>query len=160
MDQATGPADRGLGVLPSLASRWHDLAPAVRHYLDAFLSLAVPGDRLDQVVIADPHVVPASFTDDLMLGGRRLRAAFPRLARSVVAIEGGDPLTIRVACEGTHDGPFFGFMLATHRRVRFDEVHELRVHHDRVAEDRLAIDLRAIIRQLGAATGSGVLSGA
>ena len=94
---------------------------------------------------------PPTFVDDLAAGGLGLRAAFPRLARRIVGIDAGDRVVVRVACDGTHDGDFYGFLIATGRRVRFDERHELLVRGGELAAHRVEIDLRAIVRQLSAA---------
>ena len=135
----------GLHIPSRLAGPWHGLAAPVQGYLHGFLTLVhVP---LPQIAADDPEV-PSTFHEDLLAGAPRLRAAFPELARELIAIDG---LGVRIACEGAHEGPFFGFMLATGRRVRFDEVHRLHVHDGRVVEDHVSIDLRAIIRQLGTA---------
>lgn len=136
-----------LHVPTALGPRWQELDLRVHAYLRGFLTLATPRERPDHVAAADPGV--PSFHDDLIGGAPCLRAAFPDLVREVVAIDGGDHLVIRIACEGTHDGPFFGFMLATGRQVRFEERHVMRVRNGRVIEDHVTIDLRAIIRQLG-----------
>jgi hypothetical protein len=85
---------------------------------------------------------------DLETGGARLRAAFPGLARRVTAIErASGAIEIRVACEGAHDGEFYGFLRASGRRVRFDERHVVSG-----ARHRIAIDLRAIVRQMRGST--------
>lgn len=128
-----------------LSAAWRALAPAARSQVEAFLGGAAP---CGVVVAAD--AIPEPFAQDLARGGGRLRAAFPRLARRVVAIEPGPRLAIRVACDGVHDGEFYGFLRASRRRVRFDELHELIVDGGVLAWHRVAIDLRAIVRQLSA----------
>ncbi len=138
-----------LHVTTEVGSRWNELPPRVHAYLRGFLTLASGGEQPDHVAAAD-LAVPPSFHNDLIGGAPRLRAAFPGLAREVIGIEGGDHLVVRIACTGTHDGPFFGFMVATGRRVRFEELHVLRVRNGRVVEDEIAIDMRLIIRQLAA----------
>jgi hypothetical protein len=97
-----------------------------------------------------PPETPAPFAADLACGGGARRAAFPDLVRRVVSIErtGDRRVAIRVACTGTHAGAFFGFVKPTHRAVRFDEVHDVRVDGGRIIEDRLELDLRAIVRQI------------
>lgn len=139
-------------VPPELGPRWRELDPRVHAYLQEFLTFAPPGPLPEQVAAIDAAV---PFHDDLIGGGVRLRAAFPGLARRVIAIERADRLVIRIACEGTQDGPFFGFMLATGRHVRFEEVHCMNVCNGRVVVDQVTIDMRLIIRQLAtASTGS------
>jgi predicted ester cyclase len=135
-------------VPPALAGSWRRLAEPVRAHVGSYL-----GDRpvADGVVVA-PREAPATFAEDLARGAPTLHAAFPDLVRRVTSIDDeGRHVTIRVACEGTHDGAFFGFMMPTGRAVRFEEIHHLRVERDALIEDRLEIDLRAIIRQLGSA---------
>jgi predicted ester cyclase len=140
-----------LHVPTAMGPRWQTLDPRVHAYLRGFLTLATPHEVPDRVAAEAPGV-PPSFHSDLIGGAPRLRVAFPDLVREVVAIDGGDHLVIRIACEGTHDGSFFGFMLATGRHVRFEEVHTLRVRNGRVIEDHVTIDLRLIIRQLATVT--------
>jgi predicted ester cyclase len=144
---AVGPIP-SFQVPPALAGPWRQLAASVRCHVGAFL-----GDRpVAEGVVVAPREAPASFADDLVRGAPTLHAAFPDLTRRVVAIDvDGRRVTIRVACEGTHDGAFFGFMMPTGRAVRFEAVHHLRVERDELIEDQLEIDLRAIIRQLGTA---------
>ena len=130
-------------VPPALAAPWFALPIPVRAHVTAYLGT-------EPVAATVEAEVPDCFVDDLATGGRRLRAAFPALVRRVAAVEvAGDRVEIRIACEGNHDGAFFGLMTPTGRRVRFEEVHVLVVAHDRVIADRLALDLRAIVRQLG-----------
>jgi predicted ester cyclase len=138
-----------LHVPAAIRPSWLELDPRVHAYLHGFLTLATP-ELPDHVGAADLEV-PPTFHNDLIGGAPRLRAAFPALVREVVSIDAGDHLLIRIACEGTHDGPFFGFMLATGRTVRFDEVHTMRVRNGRVVEDHVTVDMRLIIRQLARA---------
>lgn len=136
-----------LRVPGDLANDWRALGPAIRGYLGQFLTLAAPAHAPEQVAALATGF--PGFHDDLAAGGPRLCAAFPGLVRTLVAIERGDDrLEVRIACEGAHDGPFFDFMLATGRAVRFVEIHRLQVRAGRIVEDQIAIDLRAIIRQL------------
>ena len=132
-----------LEVPASLSDRWVALAGEVRERVEAVLTRA--GVR----VSVDGGDLPEPFVDDLAGGGPQLRAAFPGLARRVIAIEPRGPraVEIRVSCEGDHDGDFYGFLRASGRHVRFDERHELVVRDDAIAH-RIAIDVRAIVRQL------------
>jgi predicted ester cyclase len=137
----------GLEVAAPLIARWYELAPPLRSHLSQFLgSDGAPEGR---IAVTPDKAVPASFVDDLAAGGARLRAAFPDLSRRLATIEDreGRALSIRIECEGTHNGAFFGFMLPTRRRVRFDEVHEVALSEEGV-DDLVSIDIRAIVRQL------------
>lgn len=149
------PPLEGLEVPPALAARWDALAPAIRRHLAGFLA--------DPAVVVPPRVrveaaaaagVPAAFLDDVAAGGAALRAAFPDLTRTLAALDApgagaGATLGVRIACEGTHDAPFHGFMLPTRRRVRFDELHLITLDATGApACDRVAIDLRGIVRRL------------
>ena len=133
----------------ALAEPWHRLGGAVRRHLDAFLG----AERIGAGIVVPPPEAPAPFAADLAGGGLALRVAFPDLVRTVIAIEraGERAFTIRIACAGTHDGAFFDVVKPTHRRVRFEELHHVRVEGDRIVEDRLELDLRAIVRQLSRA---------
>lgn len=143
-----------LEVSPSLAGRWSELPPAVQRYLGTYLTAAgprpfEPGDRPSSVEVTGPAPLPTNFAEDLAIGAPRMRSAFPALARRLDAVSGqGGTISVRIACEGTHDGAFFGYMLPTRRRVRFYEVHNLVVDGDRIVADQVAIDVRAIVRQL------------
>lgn len=136
-----------LHVPSELESRWRALDSRVHAYLSRFLSFTAPGELPDEIATIDT-AVPPTFHADLIGGGPLLRAAFPGLVRAVVAIDGGDHLVVRIACEGVQDGPFFGFMLATGRRVRFEEVHCMTIQKGKVVVDNVTIDMRLIIRQL------------
>jgi hypothetical protein len=129
-----------------LAEPWHRLGGAVHRHLGAFLG----ADRIADGIVVPPPGTPAPFAADLAAGGLALRAAFPDLVRQVVSIERTSErgFAIRIACAGTHDGPFFGFVRPTHRRVRFEELHHVRIDGGRIVEDRLELDLRAIVRQI------------
>jgi hypothetical protein len=132
-----------LEVPGSLSDRWLALAREVRECVEAFLG---PGGSPGEAVIEGDEL-PPPFSADLAGGGARLRAAFPRLARRVTAIEGVAPVEIRISCEGDHDGEFYGFLRASGRTVRFVERHLVIMQRGTVAH-RVAIDLRAIVRQL------------
>lgn len=136
-----------LEVPATLSPAWRALPPTVRAQIEAFLGGAAPPRG---VVAAD--AIPEPFARDLARGGGRLRAAFPRLVRRVIAIEAGARIAIRVACDGVHDGDFYGCLSASRRRVRFDELHELVVDGGALARHQVAIDLRAIVRQLSASS--------
>jgi hypothetical protein len=138
-------------VPPALAGPWRRLAGAARDHVGAFLGEIARVEASDVRVIA-PAGAPPTFAADLARGGSELHAAFPDLVRRVVAIDetADGRVTIKLTCEGTHDGAFFGFMLPTRRTVEFAEIHHLRIAGDRVVEDQLELDLRGIIRQLGA----------
>ncbi len=147
-----------LEIPASLSDRWVALAREVRERVEAFLgSRGSRGARgIDdtggpagaRVAVVDGGELPSTFVDDLAGGGAQLRAAFPGLARRVTAIEPGHgAIEIRVACEGDHDGDFYGFLRASGRRVRFDERHELAMRGRSIAH-RISIDLRAIVRQM------------
>lgn len=130
-----------LHVPIDLASDWARLPPAVQAHLVGFL-----GSESSEIEIAVDGALPPDFSADLARGGPGLRAAFPRLERIVVAVEGS---TIRIRCRGAHDGLFYGFLRATGRIVEFIEHHALTL---RPLGDRVAIDLAAIVRQLGPVT--------
>jgi hypothetical protein len=129
---------------PAARAWWSLLPDDVRAHLEHFFDGAAP--RAD--VALGGVLLPPLFARDLAGGGPRLREAFPQLARTVTAVEHGDPLVVRVACEGVHAGTFFGLALPSGRRARFTEVHELAIADGRVVADRVTIDLRALVRQL------------
>ncbi|MDX2090745.1 MAG: ester cyclase [Kofleriaceae bacterium] len=130
-----------LDIPCTLLGRWHELAPLIRRLVATFLPPRVR---------ADPRAVPEPFAADVEEGAPRLRAAFPHLERSLVAVELGDEITIRIATRATHEATFYGFLQATGRAVQFDEVHALSLEHGQVTAHRVAIDMRSIVRQLGA----------
>ena len=139
------PAE-GLVVPPALASRWGALAPSIRDHVSTFLA---PDARArGRMATIRNDLVREPFREDLSRGAPLLRAAFPHLERRLAVIAAGPALTIRIHCEGSHEGVFYGLLLPTCRRVRFDEVHELTLDGVRITEDRLAIDFPAIIRDL------------
>jgi hypothetical protein len=146
---------RGIEVPASLRARWLELGAAVQQAVAAFLD--PPGAAARRAWVATPvgTKLPASFAEDVGHGAPGLSQAFPRLSRSLAAIELAPApapdriqLDVRVVCHGVHDGTFYGFMQATGRQVRFDEVHQLTFLDGRLVEDRVALDFRAIVRQL------------
>jgi len=132
----------------ALRSRWTRLDPRVHAYLRGYLA-PVPEAQPHRVAPVD---AAAPFHEDLVRGGPLLRAAFPDLVREVVAIEGTDRIVVRIACDGIHAGPFFGFMRATGRHARFTETHVMELRDGRGLVDQVTIDIRSIIRQLATAS--------
>lgn len=130
-----------LEIPRALVGRWNELAPLIRRLVGTFLPPSVRANR---------EIVPEPFATDVQGGAPRLRAAFPNLVRSLAAVDLGDAITIQIAALATHEATFFGFLQATGRPVRFHEVHELSLADGRITEHRVAIDMRSIVRQLGA----------
>lgn len=136
---------RSFHVRPALARVWCQLAIPVRAHITSFLG----DERVAPGLVVVPNSLVRTFADDFACGAPILRAAFPDLARSVIAIEVTTDLTlVRISDAGTHDGLFFDCVIPTGRRVAFEELHRLRIEHDRVVEDCVEIDMGDIVRQL------------
>ncbi|MGE0548141.1 MAG: ester cyclase [Kofleriaceae bacterium] len=147
MTQLSTKLASAIHVRATLDGSWQRLAAVVRDHLGAFLA----GRPVNDKVVVVSRETPSTFADDLAVGAPQLHAAFPDLVRRVTAIDdSGKRVTVRLSCQGTHDGAFFGFMMPTGRAVRFEEVHHIVVECDQLIEDRLELDLRTIIRQLAA----------
>jgi hypothetical protein len=77
-----------------------------------------------------------------------LSIAFPRLVRRVTVVVVGEPIAVRLECEGLHEGMWRGIICPTRRRVTFEEQHEIVVKDGRVVSDRMTLDLQAMLTQL------------
>jgi len=143
---------RHIDVVSALTSRWGSLDARVRQPVESLFEGAPAASGVPFAVDGD---LPLEFVRDLVCGGGAFRDAFPALVRCVVEIRSCDDLiTVRVACEGDHTGPFFELLSPTHRSVRFDVVHRLALRDALLREDRIALDMRRIISQLVAPTPS------
>jgi predicted ester cyclase len=90
------------------------------------------------------HVAAFAGTPD----AERLSIAFPRLVRRVTAVVVGEPITVRLECEGLHEGMWGGIICPTRRRVTFEEQHEIVAKDGRIVSDRMTLDLQAMLTQL------------
>ncbi len=129
---------------------WRSLDESARTQLRAFLA---PSGAATLMACRAPYRaenrLPDRFATDIVTGGPGIRAAFPALTRTVERITASnDVVTVRVACEALHSGPFFDLLRATGKRVRFSEIHELVPQGGALLEDRVTLDLRTILRQL------------
>jgi predicted ester cyclase len=77
----------------------------------------------------------------------RLATAFPRLVRRVTDIAMDEPIVVRVACEGVHEG-MWGSVCPTKTKVVFEEQHQIVVGDGRVVSDQVVLDVSAIELQL------------
>jgi hypothetical protein len=140
-------ADADLRIDAGVAIQWRALPAAGRARLSAFLAGARGGEfpRCECTNAA----LPEAFARDLAYGGPLLRAAFPELVRCVKRVDRRtDRVVVRVACEGRHDGAFFGILSPTGRHVAFDVVHDFAMRDGYVVEHRVSLDVPAILSQL------------
>jgi SnoaL-like polyketide cyclase len=117
-----------LEVSPLALPVWRQLPHCVRWHVGEF-PLASP--RGDAAEIAN-----------------HLATAFPQLVRRVVAVIVDGTITVRLACEGVHEGVWGYTVPPTHRRVTFEEEHEIVTLDGRIVSDQIALDLSSILRQL------------
>ena len=117
-----------LEVSPSVLPAWRELPRCVRWRVGGFPLSSAEGD------------VAAVATC--------LATAFSQLVRRITAIVMDGSITIRVACEGVHDGMWGDIIRPTRRRVTFEEQHEIVAVDGRVVSDQIALDLPAIVSQL------------
>jgi len=141
-----------LAIHPVTAPAWRALDERarirVRFFLDPSATHQVPVRSTLTGARGEP--LPEPFAQDLAAGGPNFRAAFPRLARSTVAITMlVHMVEIAIVSESEHRGCFFGILLPTGRRVSFRETHRLIFNQRCLSEHRVSIDLRAIVCQLG-----------
>jgi predicted ester cyclase len=78
----------------------------------------------------------------------RVSIAFPRLVRRVTVVALGEPIAVRLECEGLHEGMWGGIICPTRRRVTFEEHHEIVAKDGRIVSDRMTLDLHAMLTQL------------
>lgn len=88
----------------------------------------------------------ASFAD--AADAASLSIAFPRLVRRVTAVVSGQPIAVRLECEGLHEGMWRGIICPTRRQVTFEEQHEIVAEDGRIVSDRITLDLQAMLTQL------------
>jgi hypothetical protein len=117
-----------LEVSPSILSTWRELPHCVRWHIGAFPLAATEGETADV--------------------NARLATAFPRMVRRVMAVEVNGLITVRLACEGLHEGMWGDIICPTGRRITFEEQHEIVAVGGRVVTDRIALDVPAIVLQL------------
>ncbi len=79
---------------------------------------------------------------------KRVSTAFPRLLRRVTVVALGEPIAVRLECEGLHEGMWGGIICPTRRRVTFEEHHEIVAKDGRIVSDRMTLDLHAMLTQL------------
>jgi hypothetical protein len=143
-----GAVEADIEVPRELRAQWRSLEATVRECVAALLNGSTSSGA-SAFIVAVP--LPEGFARALACGGRGFRAAFSALTRHVVEIGGPDELiSIRVACEGDQDRPFFHLVSPTRRHVQFEVVHRLTIERGRVLEDRIALDVRTIVLQLAA----------
>jgi SnoaL-like polyketide cyclase len=128
---------------------WRLLPHCVRWHVGAF-----PGVSASALTYGTPRFVeslapsatpPAE--SDIAETAARLTTAFPRLVRRVTAVATSARFTVRLECEGVHEG-MWGVIYPTLRRVAFDEAHEIVALGGRIVSDRITIDVPSILGQL------------
>jgi len=142
-----------IDVAESAELAWGALAPVIKQAVASFLSFrADVVTAVPDVLVSGASALPEVFRLDLARGAHRLRRAFPRLSRRVASIEhdsASDCVLICVSSGGVHESPLFDLVLATSRRVHFEEVHRVYRADDDSVRHEVAVDVRSIVRQLG-----------
>ena len=129
---------------------WRCLPPAVRWYIGPFFGGGRPMENYWAASfsgLALPQSVAISRADVEDLA-RRLSTAFPRLRRRVVEVVVAQEITVRLRCEGRHEGMWHGILCPTGRVVAFDEQHEVATWRGQLLSDRMTIDLSQILFHL------------
>ena len=110
-----------LEIAPAAQQSWQLLPHGVRRHIAAF--------------VGEPDA-------------SRLSIAFPRLTRRVTVVFVNESITVRLRCEGVHEGMWGDIIPPTRRRIAFAEQHEIVAVDGCVVSDRIALDLEAILMQL------------
>jgi len=127
--------------------RWHVGAfPRVSASLEAYGTARSPNSLNPSTMSSARGDVPD--VPDVAEVENRLATAFPQLVRRVTAVAVDGPITVRLECEGLHEGMWGDIISPTRRRVSFAEQHEVVAVDGRVISDRIALDLPAILTQL------------
>jgi hypothetical protein len=78
----------------------------------------------------------------------RLSIAFPRLLRRVATVVMDRQITVRLECEGVHEGMWGDIIYPTWRRVSFQEQHEIVTLDGHLVSERITLDVPGILKQL------------
>ena len=114
--------------------RWHIGAfPGLRGYATDY---GTPGFAESMV-----RPVTTGLESDVAETATRLSIAFPRLARRVIAVAMDGLFTVRLECEGLHEGMWGDFIGPTMRRISFEEQHEMVALDRRIVSDRVTVDI-------------------
>jgi predicted ester cyclase len=129
---------------------WRCLPPAVRWYVGPFFGGGRPMDDywtpgFAGLLLPQSTAISRGDVEEL---ARRVSTAFPRLRRRVVEVVVGQEITVRLRCEGRHEGMWHGILCPTGRLVAFDEQHEVTTSRGRLLSDRMTIDLSRVLFQL------------
>jgi SnoaL-like polyketide cyclase len=143
-----------LEISQSAVPGWRLLPRCVRWHVGAFPGVSASAQayytsRFAQSLIQPGTTGPRNAVAET---AARLSTAFPQLVRRVVAVAMGGPITVRLECEGRHDGMWGAIIQPTRRRVSFEEQHEIVALDGRMVSDRITLDVEHILNQL---SGSG-----
>src|ERR1019366_4298530 len=116
-----------LEISQSAVPGWRLLPRCVRWHVGAFPGVSASAQayytsRFAQSLIQPGTTGPRNAVAET---AARLSTAFPQLVRRVVAVAMGGPITVRLECEGRHDGMWGAIIQPTRRRVSFEEQHEI-----------------------------------
>ena len=137
-------------IATSVRPVWRVLPRCVRWHVSAFPDLSAAAETygtpsfVDSLTRPTSHVAPS----DVAVAAARLSTAFPHLVRRVTAVVVDGPITVRLDCEGLHEGMWGGIICPTRRRVAFEEQHEMVAVDGRIVSDRVMLDLPGIMQQL------------
>lgn len=139
-----------LQIAKSAIEGWRRLPPAVRWYVGPFFGGGRPMEdywtpAFAALALPQSTAMSRHDVEDL---ARRLSTAFPRLRRRVVEVVVGQEITVRLRCEGRHEGMWHGILCPTGRLVAFDEQHDVATSRGRLLWDRMTIDLSGVLSQL------------
>ena len=136
-----------LEVPPPVLPIWRLLPHSVRWHVGAFPRISMSQDALAASRFSESLTQPVSSAGDIAELATRLATAFPLLVRRVTDVAVDEPIRVRVACVGVHEG-MWGVICPTKTRVVFDEQHRIVVVDGRVVSDQIVLDVSAIERQL------------
>jgi hypothetical protein len=139
-----------LEISQSAVPGWRLLPHCVRWHLGAFPGISSSAQPHYTSRFAQSLIQPGTTgpRDAVAEAAARLSTAFPQLVRRVVAVAMGGPITVRIECEGRHDGMWGTIIQPTRRRVSFEEQHEIVALDGRMVSDRITLDVEHILNQL------------
>jgi hypothetical protein len=139
-----------LEISPSALPGWQLLPHGVRWHVGAFPGISASAKPEGTPSFTQSLSQPASPAARIHVAetATRLATAFPRMVRRVVAVAIDGWITVRLECEGLHEGMWGDIIYPTWRRVSFQEQHEIVALDGRLVSDRITLDIPGILKQL------------
>ena len=139
-----------LEISQSALASWRLLPHCVQWYVSVFPGVSVSAQDYGTLSFGKSLVRPGAIAigSDVAETATRLAIAFPRLIRRVIAVAIEEPFTVRLECEGLHEGMWGDIIYPTMRLVSFEERHQIVAFDGIIVSDRITIDVAAILTRL------------